>query len=124
MEMTIKPRIAGVLIIVTGSIGILGMLILAFLVWAVSEGMAVGFGYPNNAPLWIILVLGLIAAIPGVFAVVGGVSALNRRHWSLALAGAICACLYFNVLGIPALVLLILSKNEFAAKQTEIKKNE
>jgi hypothetical protein len=124
MELTLKPRVAGVLIIVTGSIVILGMLILAFLVWAFSEGMAVGFGQPSNAPLGIILVLGLVAAVPGVVAVIGGVSALNRRQWGLALAGAICACLYFNVLGIPALVLLILSKNELAARQPEIKKNE
>ena len=58
MELTLKPRIAGILIIVTGSIGILGMLILAFLLWAVSEGMAVGFGNPSNVPLGIILVLG------------------------------------------------------------------
>jgi hypothetical protein len=124
MESTVKPRVAGILIIVTGSIGTLSVLILAFLLWVVSEGLAVGFGNPTNAPLGIILMLGLIAALPGMVAVIGGISALKRRHWGLALSGSICACLYFNVLGIPALVLLILSKNEFIASLPEMQNNE
>jgi hypothetical protein len=57
---------------------------------------------------------GLIAL--GVVAVVGGVYALRRRLWGLALAGAICALFPFVVVpvGVLAIIFVSLGKKEFA----------
>jgi hypothetical protein len=57
---------------------------------------------------------GLIAL--GVVAVVGGVCALRRRVWGLALAGAICALFPLVVVpvGVLAIVFMSLGKKEFA----------
>lgn len=118
--LTARPKTAGILLIVTGSLGILVTLTLTLILWAFSEGLAVGFGMPQNAPLFIILIFGILASVPGIIAVIGGIKALKRRRWGLALAGSICACLYFNVLGIPALVFLLLSKNEFRSQELKL----
>jgi hypothetical protein len=117
MELTGKPKIAGILLISMGSVAIVGMLLGAFILWTFSEGVAEGYGTPGNAPLSIILAIGLILAIPGIIALIGGFNALKRQRWGLALAGSICAMLYFNVIGIPAMVILLSSRNEFAAKK-------
>ena len=123
MKQTGRPKIAGILLIVSGSLGLVGVLIITFLVWAFSEGMAIGFGAPGNAPLWLIWIIGLIIAIPAVVAVIAGAGAIKRRRWGLAIAGCVCAMLYFNVLGIPALVLLILAKEEFNSERMGSKNN-
>jgi len=49
--------------------------------------------------------------LEGIVALVGGVFALKRRAWGMALAGAICSMSF--LLGIPALVFLAMSKDEF-----------
>ncbi len=46
-------------------------------------------------------------------ALTGGIFTLQRKRWGLALAGAIVAILPFSLLGMAAIVLIILSKNEF-----------
>jgi len=55
-----------------------------------------------------------IPLILGIVAIIGGVYALRRRIWGLALAGSICAffCAWF--LGIPAIIFVILGKSEFS----------
>jgi hypothetical protein len=59
--------------------------------------------------------IGVFLLLIGIVAIIGGVFALNRRVWGLALAGAICAlfCPPVTVLGILAIVFVALSKNEF-----------
>ena len=102
MERTWKPTTAGILSIVAGTIGFIGGIVV------VAVGEAVGalagfFGLGAiGAPLIAI----------GIVAIVGGVFALRRRLWGLALAGAICAlCVW--ILGIPAIIFIALSKREF-----------
>lgn len=118
IEKTLKPAIAGYLLVVTGIITILGIVIMTIILWAMSQGMAAGFVEPANIPAGLILVMGLMLSLPAIVSVIGGIYAVRRRLWGMALAGAICSCFYFNVLGIPALVLIILSKNEFIVNQT------
>ena len=57
---------------------------------------------------------GLIAL--GAVAVVGGVCALKKRMWELALAGAICALfpLVVTPVGVLAIIFVSLGKKEFA----------
>jgi hypothetical protein len=96
---TRKPIAAGILSIISG----------AFIVWyRSSELIQVGSSSVG-------IVLGLIA-------IAGGVFAIRRKVWGLALTGAICAIvpphpwgylIWTPVLGISALVFVVLSKSEF-----------
>ena len=107
MGKTAKPIIAGWLDILAG---ILWMLAGGFAV-LVAIGFSVGFGAPHGVHLvrsW--TVLATLAAI-GFMDIVGGICALRRRRWFLALVGSITAIPVG--LGIAALILTVLSKNEF-----------
>ncbi len=69
MEKTWKPTTAGILSIIAGIIGVIpGIVVVA------SREM---FGAPS--------------IVPGAIAIIGGINALRRRGWGLALAGSICA---------------------------------
>jgi hypothetical protein len=57
--------------------------------------------------------IGLILALIGVLSIVGGVYALKRKRWGLALAGAIASDIVFSPCGIPALIFVCLGKDEF-----------
>ena len=103
------PIISGILLIVEAGfkllllIGVIGASI--FAIFPVTS-------FPiNTVALVPIVMVPLIAWIG--FALVGGIFTLQRKRWGLALAGAIVAILPFSLLGMAAIVLIILSKNEF-----------
>jgi len=90
MEKTWKPTTAGILCIIAGIIVVVpGILVLAF------DDM---FGAPS--------------IVPGIIAIAGGIHALKRKGWGLALAGSIC-----GLFG-PAGFLLILGL--FAVKYADM----
>jgi hypothetical protein len=115
---TWKTKAAGVLAIVSG--------LLAVSQWvtvAVLEVMALGW-----LPMGTLAGLGAVVAAAftiaiatGIVAIVGGVFALKRRRWRMALAGSICAIfsvvflpILVNVpLAIAAIVLVVLGRGEF-----------
>jgi hypothetical protein len=69
---------------------------------------------PYIAPF--IWVTGIPFAILGILSIVGGVFALSRKVWGMALAGSITSLFsppLFWLLGITAIVFTALSKNEF-----------
>jgi hypothetical protein len=49
-----------------------------------------------------------------LLAIAGGIFAIQRKRWGWALAGSIAAAINPLPLGIVAIVLVILSKNEFS----------
>ena len=103
MERTWKPTTAGILSIIAGVIGLLVGILLTTI--GGTLGAIAG-----------ILGLGLIGApliAFGVIAIIGGVFALRRSVWGLALAGAICALPCLWILAIPAIVFIVKSKREF-----------
>lgn len=53
----------------------------------------------------------LVILLLSLVSVIGGIYALRRTNWGWALAGSICSSLV--ILGIPALILIIGSKQEF-----------
>jgi uncharacterized membrane protein len=58
--------------------------------------------------------IGAPLIVLGIVAIVGGIYALRRRLWGLALAGSICALLGpWALLGILAIVFVSLGKGEF-----------
>ncbi len=113
---TWKPTTAGILTIVAGASEVLGGIIVTVL------GVLGSAGYSNNVPkagstatfpTVILLVIGLALIVIGIVAVIGGVSALHRKRWGFALAGAILA-LGSLILGILAIVFVAMGKKEFS----------
>jgi hypothetical protein len=115
---TWKTRAAGVLAIVSG--------VLALTQWvtvAVLEVLALGWLPMGNLAGLGALVAAMftIAIGAGIVAIVGGVCALKRRKWRLALAGSICGVfsvvfipILLNVpLAIAAIVLIVMGRGEF-----------
>jgi len=112
MEKTWKSTVAGILDIISGATGFLVGLVLVIvgLVWgyftiAGPKGLFI--------PPMIFWIVGSVSIIFGVIAVVGGVYALQRKVWVLALAGSIFAFSCCRPLGIATIVLTALSKHEF-----------
>jgi len=112
---TWKPTVAGVLTIITGTFICqfqLGKVIRAHsLTWPLAIGTA-------------------ITVALGLTAVLGGVSAVRRKAWRLALAGAVCALfpphaygrlIWTSVLGILSILLVATSRNEFSSAGEQFK---
>jgi len=106
---TWMSMVAGILDIVAGSLDVILAIALIFV------GGLMRF-VPDIPPYLfsIFTALALPFAIVGILAIVGGIYALQRKIWGLALAGSIAA--FFTpswVLGVAAIVFTALSKNEF-----------
>jgi hypothetical protein len=61
----------------------------------------------------VLLAIAVPVAVLGIVAVTGGIFALVKKNWGMSLAGAIAAVLPFSLVGIVALVLTALSREEF-----------
>ena len=113
---TWKATTAGVLEIVAGALHIVSGVVTVMLGGAVAGGLNIA-GLPRIAeavPLPLITGIGIPLIILGIIALLGGISALRRKRWGLALAGGICALFPLQtLLGIPSLVFVALSHDEF-----------
>jgi len=65
-----------------------------------------------GVPIWSIIVGGLLFVL-GIIAIVGGISAIRRKSFGLSLAGAICALIPLNLLGLLAVIFVSLGRREF-----------
>jgi len=108
MEKTWKPTTAGILSIVAGVFG----LIAAIVVGVIGGTIAGLEEIPGLGTLFAAIAIPLI--ILAIVAIVGGIYALKRRIWGLALAGTICSLFSVWLLGIPAIIFVILGKSEFS----------
>ena len=111
MQRQWKATSAGIVSIIAGTWGVVAGVIL----------MAITSAYP---PAWIritpfqTLILNRLSPLGvalGLVAILGGVFALRRQKWGLALAGAICAAMipppFF--LGALAVILVAIARDEF-----------
>lgn len=113
MQKTWKPTAAGILDIISGACGLIGFLFL--IVAAVASGLIPEMaGVPLELVRGILIAVSIPMAIVSILALVGGIYALQRKVWGLALAGSIAAFVISAVLGIVAIILTAISKNEFA----------
>lgn len=108
MNRTWMPTVAGILDIISGSVGIVWFSIM------MAGGMALRH-MPRMPMMLPPIIMGMALPLLGlaVLAIVGGVHALQRRNWGLALAASIAAFFPSWVLGIPAIVLVSLSREDF-----------
>jgi hypothetical protein len=118
MEKTWKPTVAGILDIVAGALSFVGLIFagagVGILIMSREMGEAeLAMGIPADLILGIIVMVAILAAIVDILSIVGGIYALRRKIWGLALAGSIAAFFASWPLGIAAIVFTIISKNEF-----------
>jgi hypothetical protein len=59
-----------------------------------------------------LLIAGIVIAVLGIIAIVGGISAIRRGSFGLALAGAICS-LPSGTFGVLAIIFVALASREF-----------
>jgi hypothetical protein len=98
------PVVAGILTIVAGVADFLvGLIFGAF-------GHAVSF----FTGIWGLGAIGLPLIVLGIIAIIGGIFAVQRKVWLIALVGAICALMWPLVpLGILSIIFVSLSQKEF-----------
>jgi hypothetical protein len=99
---SIRPVLGGLLSIISGLLGgvIVNPIVLLFVL---------GF-HGNFATMALLLVPSIVC---GLLAVVGGVLAVRRRRYRMALLGSIMAIPSLVFMGVPAFVLVAASRNEF-----------
>jgi hypothetical protein len=111
---TSAPTAGGVMSIIVGAFDLIGSLGLFF--WAfVRANLIDNYDSARMArlPEGVFLAMALICFVAGILAFIGGIFALRRKSWGLALTGAIAAALPFNILGILAVVFVATGKKEF-----------
>ena len=107
---TWMPLTAGILAIIAGAMGVTFGIVVATL-GILAGGLVAVIGLPVIG--WIGAGAAAIPLAVGTMAIIGGVYALKRSIWGLALAGTICSLLCVWFLGIPAIIFVILGKGEF-----------
>ena len=117
MAETSKATVAGVCDIVAGVCGLIGGMPLVMLA-IVGSGVLGSLPRPEYhilhlIPLALFLPLALLCFLSGVVAIAGGVAAIRKRRWGLAVAGSIAAVFGFFPVGIAAVVFTILAEPEF-----------
>ena len=118
-----NARIGGILSIVAGALGGLGSLmwmLLMILVFSIATTESSyyydDFRYTDGSFtvfMFIWIVFAVFFFLLGALGVVGGIFAIRRKNWGLALAGAIAATVTFFPVGVPAIIFTALGKNEF-----------
>ncbi len=111
MKKTSKPIIGGILTLLSGALAIFGAMN-----YAVGFSNSPGFGKGDIPPFVPSIIFGvpLMAIVIGVLAMAGGILAVRRKRWKWALAGAIAGTLSLLPMGIVAIVLVAISRDEFA----------
>lgn len=95
---------AGIIDIAAGGFSLVTLLFMSVFMFVMAGS--------DEMPLFLALIP-LAMLIPGVLAIVGGIFALRRRSWVVALIGSIALIVTSSVAGIAALVLTIMARDEF-----------
>jgi len=114
------PTVAGILDICAGGSSLIGSAVLAFLAVA---ARSVPNGVSEPIPEWpfamgFAMFFGLAALllVLGLLAVVGGAHVLRGTHGLWPIVGAIAATLACPPLGVPAIVLTVMSEHESSSR--------
>lgn len=120
METTWKPIVAGILNIIVGVFNLIGMLLIIIVLVAIGSGVLALSTVINIMPMWlsgilqgVLIISAILLAVFSALPLIGGIYAVQRKNWGLALAGSIVAILSSTPLGITSTVLVALAKNEF-----------
>ena len=63
----------------------------------------------------------IVSLIASILAIIGGIYAIKRKHWWIALVGAAFSLLCFPMIfGLTAIILVAISKNEFKTEENAV----
>ena len=114
VQKTWKPTVAGILDIVIGAGGL--VLVIFLIIGIMITGGAFDIpgidAIPTFVP-WLLALIAVLATAFNVLVLLGGIYAIQRKKWGVALAGSIAAFIVSNVLGVVAIIFTALSKDEF-----------
>lgn len=123
MKKTPLPIIAGVLDIISGVITLFIFLALIFVTIIVAVGtvdVTVWGYYYYDIPYWalgftlsVLIIFDVIALALSTITIIGGIFAILRKRWTFALIGSILCLFPVIFMGIAAITLTALSKDEF-----------
>ena len=110
MRRTTKPKIAGIFAVVSGVLASFGAVN-----YDVGLIEAKGFGQGDMPPFVASLIYGVpeLTIAVAILAIAGGILAIRRKRWQWSLAGSIAATLSMLPLGLVAMVLVALSREDF-----------
>jgi len=115
MRKTAMTTAAGTLSILAGVANML-VAFLLFIGMLVIQGaigfVAIPFWVPVNVPA-VLFLLSIPFIAAGALALIGGIYAVQRRKWGLALAGSVAAFFPRGIFGLVSVILLVLSRDEF-----------
>ena len=122
MLKTWKPTAAGIINIVCGVFFLMGSIAVlgtwgtplansfaGYVMYSMGQSGTPDPSYTNT----VIIMMALACIVPGIVSVLGGIYAIRRRVWGLALAGSISTFIYLLFFGVPAIVFTAISKREF-----------
>jgi hypothetical protein len=118
--------VGGILSIVSGALGILSglsVIFMAFFIsWLISSEDAYVYNSSDIAVTELSNILraiygsmGVFFILVGILALIGGIFAVRRKVWGLALAGAIASVMTFFPVGIVSIIFTSMAKPEFEA---------
>lgn len=128
--MSNNAKIGGIFSIVAGGIGAIGgffILFAAFLMRSAFDTSLSPFYYdydyyyPDDffsVFVVIYVVIGIVMLALSALGVIGGIYALRRKNWGMALAGSIAGCVTFLFCGVPSVVFIAMAKPEFDANKS------
>ena len=119
-----KATIGGILSIVASSIGILigcAYLIYPIFMSSIINSLEEYPGFVRASPedslvvlIWVIFgAMFLFQFLIGALGIAGGICAIKKKAWGMALAGAIASSMSFYYIGIAAVVLVSMAQPEF-----------
>lgn len=112
--------VGGVLSIVSAGISLLW--IFGFLIAEYIRYYSGDLNFPPGSAYFLAFGgLRIIVLIASLLAITGGIYAIKRKHWWLALTGVAFSILCFPmILGITAIIMLAISKNEFKTQENAV----
>lgn len=117
MHKTWKPQTAGILTIIGGLVGLLASFGILIAITALGTiGNWTNEWVVNGdvfTAISILCVIGIPMFFCGVVALIGGIFALQKKYWGVALAGAIAAFFPVWVIGLLAVIFTATSRDEF-----------
>lgn len=117
-----KSQVGGILAIVSGALGVIGSLFMIAMIIFIRymfTSPEFGVGTEGGEVFMIIFLVygigGFVLLILGATGIVGGIYAMKKRLWGLALAGAICGIITFLPTGVIATVFIAQAQKEFSS---------
>ena len=115
VQKTWKPIVAGILDIVGGALRIFGSFaVLIGIMFFIPVAVTGGPGPVPEMARWLIpsvlqmilIIATILLLIVGILPIIGGIYALQRKKWGLALAGSIVAIFGSSLMGILATIFI------------------